>query len=414
MVLYNRRRPVAMTERAIPNLITVSEYARLGNNGTDPETAEKKVAISSAMDLIASLASELGVTVYRGERSGPNRLALPMPAWLADPGGEGYGLPDWIYQLVISWLSRGNAFGEIVTVSDRGNFPTGIQLYPPTKVKPEMGPAGLRWKMCDDESYSPADPTNYRPDTVIHTRVNPRPGCLLGQSMLEKHMPLTIGQALDAAEYGAGWFAGGGHPSAILSNSEVDLKEGDGVAARVKSKFLAAMRNGKREPLVLGKGWTYDTIQLTPEESQFLATQALTNAECARIFGPGMAEILGYETGSSLTYSTVQGRLGHLLTLSVEKWLSRVERVLSIMVPRGQFVEIDRNAILRSATLERYQAYHLQLADGWFTPNEVRQRENLPDIVGGDELKAVGSTPADPMATPADPGSGTQPMNSGG
>jgi len=58
-------------------------------------------------------------------------------------------------------------------------------------------------------------------------------------------------------------------------------------------------------PVVLGQGWKFQAIQVNPEESQFLETQKYTAAECARIYGPGVAEILGYETGGSMTYANV-------------------------------------------------------------------------------------------------------------
>jgi hypothetical protein len=52
------------------------------------------------------------------------------------------------------------------------------------------------------------------------------------------------------------------------------------------------------------------------EESQFLATQGYTEAQCARIFGPGFAEVLGYESGGSMTYANVESRASHLLVYS--------------------------------------------------------------------------------------------------
>jgi phage portal protein BeeE len=123
-----------------------------------------------------------------------------------------------------------------------------------------------------------------------------------------------------------------------------------------KERFLAALR-GTREPVVLGKGWKYQQVQVSPEESQFLATQGYTEAQCARIFGPGFAEVLGYESGGSMTYANVESRSAHLLVYSLNKWFTRLERLLTEMLPRPQYARINRDAMLQSTTLDRYRAH---------------------------------------------------------
>jgi hypothetical protein len=52
-----------------------------------------------------------------------------------------------------------------------------------------------------------------------------------------------------------------------------------------------------------------------------------------------MTEMLGFETGDSLTYDTVEGRSQHLLVYALHKWLRRADRVLTSMLPGGQFAK---------------------------------------------------------------------------
>ena len=152
---------------------------------------------------------------------------------------------------------------------------------------------------------------------------------------------------------------------------------------------------GTRDPVVLGKGWSWDEIQISPEESQFLQTAGMSGAQCARIFGPGFAELLGYETKSSMTYSNIVDRRQDILVLSMNKWFRRYERILSLFTPPDQWVEINRDAMLEATTLQRYQAHKVALDGAWRTINEVREIEHLKPVDWGNEpwTKSAGSTP---------------------
>ncbi|RKT82726.1 phage portal protein, HK97 family [Saccharopolyspora antimicrobica] len=347
-------------------------------NLSSAESAMQSIAVRGAIDLIASLASELPAEVYSG--TGTDRVRRPTPSYLLDPAGDGQGLPDWCYQVVESWLLRGNVYGDVL--DHRGTCPTQIQLLHPDDVSGWIDENGtVHWSVT-------GRPVN--PDRWLHQRVNPVPGRVLGLSPVAWHAA-TIGLSITSVRFGESWFRDGAHPSALLTNEEATLNEDQ--ARQAKHRFLAALR-GTREPVVLGKGWKYQQIQISPEESQFLATQGYTEAQCARIFGPGIAEVLGYESGGSMTYSNVESRSTHLLVYSVNKWLSRLERLLSSMLPRPQYVRIDRDGLLQSTTLERYRANEIALRNRWKTVNEVRQSEgDLPPVPWGNEPNPTSPAP---------------------
>ena len=223
-------------------------------------------------------------------------------------------------------------------------------------------------------------------EKLMHWRVNPMAGRLLGLSPIEHHAT-TIGISLATSRFGRQWFADGAHPSGYLTNSEVPITPE--LAVEAKAKVLEA--RGSSEPMVFGKGWGFETAQVTPEESQFLETQGLSEAQCARIFGPGFAEILGYETGSKMTYANIVDRRQDLLVLGMNRWLRRYDRVLSKFTAPGQWVSLDREALLEATTLQRYTAHTASLT--WRTANEIRAIEGLEPVEGGDQLQS-GVAPA--------------------
>ncbi|MFE2352215.1 phage portal protein [Kitasatospora cineracea] len=359
---------------------STSSYASV--NLSRAESSLQAVAVFAATDLIASVASELPVDVYRGK--GPERTEVKMPGYLLDPDGSGHGLPDWCYQAMMSWLLRGNLYGDVLQRGPGGVLQQ-VVLFHPDEVNPSLEDGQVDWTV-NGKSIPSRD--------FYHRRVNPLPGVLLGLSPV-RLLASTIGLSLTATKFGLQWFQDGGHPNALLVNSETSLD--DDQARAVKRRFLASLR-GNREPVVMGKGWDYKPLQVAPEESQFLQTQQYSQAECARIFGPGIAEILGYGSGS-MTYANVVDRDISLLKYSVGRWLRRLERSLSEFLPRPQYVKFNRDALLETNTLARYQAHASALTNNWETINEVRALENKRPVAWGDAPFIPGL--AEPAADPA-------------
>lgn len=351
------------------------------------EASLQAVAVWSACDLIAGIVSELPADVYRGK--GSDMKPLTTPWWLEDPDGSGHGLEDWRYQAMMSWLLRGNLFGDELQRATTG-FLQQVLLFHPDEVSGWMEDGEVKWSVNGHQADT---------RTFLHRRVNPMPGVVLGLSPVRLHAT-TIGLHLTGARFGLQWFQDGAHPSAILKNTETSLDEGQ--ARKAKDIFLAALR-GTREPVVFGKGWEYEKIQVAPEESQFLETQGYSAAECARIFGPGIAEILGYESGGSMTYANIQDRDLTLLKYAVGKWIRRMERLLSQFLPRPQYVKLNRDALLETNTMQRYQAHASALSNNWQTINEVREHEELQPVPWGNKPFTPAAAPdagADPAEDP--------------
>lgn len=344
-------------------------------------TAAQSVAIRTTQDLIASLTSELPINVYTGTR-GKQQQLLSTPENLEDPGGDGSGREDWGYRLFGQWLGPGNAFGYAIEHTPLGRV-VHYDLFNASQVRVSVVDGAPVWTVNGRAVDVPA---NFK-----HWRVNPVAGHVLGLSPIEAHAA-TIGVSLATTRFGRGWFAEGMHSDGVLAHDGEIGEDGLEVAKR-----RAMAVRGTREPLVLGGKWAWTGIQITNEESQFLETAGYSEAQCARIYGPGFAEILGYETGSKMTYANVVDRRQDLLVLSMGRWFRRYERLLSTLLPRGQWVEINRDALLESTTLQRYQAHNLALARGWKVINEVREHENLKPVPWGNEPYQV--TAADPQPT---------------
>jgi HK97 family phage portal protein len=351
------------------------------NVGTT-EGAMQKIAVASSVRLIASVMTSLPIDVYSG--SGDTHRPIKTPTWMADLGGDGYGLEDWVWRAVYSWALRGNVLGTVVDRDSTTAKPRTIALHHPDDVT-----------VSTSDGYDDGVPSwmfRGKPlpkDRVFHKRIFPIPGCIMGASPIRQHA-LTIAGGLSAEQFGAQFFVDGGHPTAIFQNKTKTLDSNK--TAQIKERFMAALR-GNREPIVLGADWDYKQIQISPSDSQFLDTGRYSSAECARIYGPGMPEILGYETGGSMTYANIEQRALDLLTFTLDPWLVRMERLLSELLPNPQYVKFERKALLRTDILTRFQAHQIALHNQFETVNEVREIEDMAPVDWGE-------TPVESMKDP--------------
>lgn len=378
-MLFNRAARRQLHKRGVVE--TLSER-RLISNGlvVTPQSSLQRVAVFASANLIASTLSQLPLDLLRG--SGSTKKEVAKGPLLEDPGGEGYGFEDWAWSVYFRALIQGNTVG-LIADTDKYGYPTVIQLQDITKVQVDYDKNGFPvWKI---------NGTDIPRERIWHFRAFPQEGKVFGLSPIGQHMR-TVGIGIQAEEFGASFFADGAHPTAILtSEAKLDPTQ----AATVKSRVLAAIR-GSREPVLLPNDIKYQPIQIAPSESQFLETQKYSSAECARIFGPGVPEMLGYEVGGTMTYANVEQRSLHLLIYTLNNWARRLEASLSTtkMTPRGQYVRFNRNALLQATTLDRYRAYEIALKNQWETVNEVRELEDKPPVKWGDEPNKTAPAPA--------------------
>jgi len=335
-----------------------SSYANATGNLT-ADGALRLSAVWACVRLLADTISTLPIDVFRrGEQ-------VATPALLVSPAA-GLTRDEWLYQLMVSLLLRGNAFGFVTARAGAAMRPAQVELVNPDTVSVRISPEGrIEYRRLGVE---------LDPDDVWHVRAYLFPGSPVGLSPVD-YARQAIGLGLATQRFGVQFFEDGAHPSGLLT-TEQDMSKT--TADEAKDRFMAAHK-GKREPAVLGRGVKYAPISLSPEESQFLETQKFTVPQVARVFGVP-AEMIGGESGASLTYINSENRALEFLRYSVSPWLVRLERSLERLLPRGTTIKFNPNAMLRATTNERFAAYQIALGAGFMTIDEVRALEDLPAL----------------------------------
>lgn len=187
------------------------------------------------------------------------------------------------------------------------------------------------------------------------------------------------------------------HQGRILANGARPsglLKIGDGKLSpdRIKelreswaSIYAGGANSGKTA--VLEAGWSFEELQFSSVDLQFMEQRRFVILEIARAFRVPPTLLADLERG---TWNTEQ--LGtQFVTFGLLPWLQVWEEALSrvLIAPTERdrfFVEFQIADLLRADTVARFGALRQAVGGAWMTRNEARKVENLPPVDGGDEL----------------------------
>jgi HK97 family phage portal protein len=334
----------------------------------DPEGALRHSAVWACADLIASCMSMLTPWAYEGAGVGFGEAirVQNQPDILLQPSADA-DIYDFTYMGTLSRLVKGNEFGQIVARDRKYQLPVQIELE---------NPASVHVRRLGDGSYE----YKFRnqpipPEQLWHRAMYRFPGSPLGMNPLQYAAHVTR-QGLSAEHFGNQYFEDGGHPTAVLTNDKLDEISSDD-AKTFKQRFMDALR-GSREPVVMGAGWNYQKIQITPDESMFLDTQKLSDTKICRYMGRVPPELIGAASeGSSITYANLEQRAMGFLTFTMYRWIKRWEMDLGACMPPGLYVKFDTDALQRVDFLTQWTGLHMAIGSRIMTQAEGREKADL-------------------------------------
>lgn len=293
-----------------------------------------------------------------------------------EPNEEMTGVDLW--SIVAAHLALwGNAFIGKTMVAGSGDV---VGLWPIHPDRVQVGRDRGR-KVFEVREESGAAVRTFTRGEIIHVRGLSLDG-LSGLSTVELARQIVgAGTAMDA--YQASFYRNSATPRGTLTT---DGKLSDGAAQRLRDQWNALFggpRNAHRVA-VLEHGLTFQPISAQMDDAQFVESQRAVAQKVCRVFRVP-PEMVGLDSGNSLTYSTVEGQGIAFERYSVRPWLARIEAALNRdrdLFPgpgRGAFCEFDTQSLLRADLKTRYEAYAMALdpARAWLTPNEVRVWERM-------------------------------------
>jgi HK97 family phage portal protein len=342
-----------------------------------PENAMGHAAVFAAVRVLSSTIATLPLHVYRhsDDNGGKARLRRhPVNRLLSGPAPDMNGF-QW-KELTVVWLAMyGAAYYEIEY--DGASRPIALWPIHPKLVTVERTKSGRKIYKVQVES----DEIILKSDRVLHI-----PG--MSADGLDGLSPLmtgkeAVGHAKAVDEYSSRFFQNSAtpplalrHPGKLTPVAKQNLKTSI-------QKENGGLQNAHRI-FILEEGISIDRLAVDPDNSQLLQSRQYSVLDVSRLLGVPPA-LLGDLTNG--TYSNTEQQSLSFLTLSIEPLTRRIEAALNATLfgqDSDAFVEFKLDGLLRADVATRTQAYRTLYEIGVLSVNEIRARENMPSIEGGD------------------------------
>ena len=356
----------------------------------DNQTALRSAAVAACRRVIVS--SLLAMPAHSFTRSADGRMrANGSERRVVSNPVAGLSQRAWVGQMANSLVLDGNCYGLVTEYTTSGH---------PMQVRP-LAKADITW--TKDERGNHAGMVGgklerlYPVGNLVVGQATPflLPGELLAQSPVDLAME-SIGTGLAAEKFGAQFFGDGAHPSAIVTSSIPDLSREQ--AQQVKDSIVASWQG--RQPAVLGSNYTFEAVEVNPNDSQFIELMRFEVEQACRFFGVPPSMVYAAVSGSSVTYANVGQNDIQFLKHSLRSWVDDIEDFWSSLLPGPQVVQLKPEGLLRMSAKERHELYSMRLADETMTVNEVRLLEDEEPFDDGRYQRPGGSGSTD--AVPAD------------
>ncbi len=343
---------------------------------TSMVSALSVVPVFAATRLLSDSISTLPLQTFR--ESGDVRTRIPSRDVF---GADKAHRIRWVQQALMSLLLRGNAYGYVAAFTSDG-MPGRVVWLNPEHVHVDESQAVPVYRYRGAEI--PRELMRHIPAYLL-------PGSVVGVSPIGA-CSLLADTGRSTQKMMADWFKYRALPGSTFQNVEQALLPDD--ADALSDRLNARMRNGK--PLVFGKDWKFEPVTMSADDAAFIASARMNATQVASIYGIP-PEMIGGETGSSLTYSTVELNAINFAQQALRPWTEKLEEEFTSWLPRPQFVKFNMDAMIRVDTKTRYDVHKIAREIGLNNVDELRALEDLaplPDGQGQDytPLAKVGAT----------------------
>lgn len=354
---------------ALAEFLGIGQAATSGQN-VNEATSLGLTAVWRCVSLIAGVIASLPLKTYRKQSDGAR---VRLASFLDDPGAPVGLTPfSWVEEVLAHLLLHGNAYLMHVTSKVTGAI-VGLQPIHPRAVTidvdPKTGAKTFRVQTNDGRTlrFSPIELTH-----VMGLSLDGIRG--LAPIQMTRN---ALGASLAADEAAARQFKSGFLLGGVVSSTdELDREQARQIKDGFESRFGGSRHAG--EVLVTNASLKFSPWAMSAEDAQFIEARAHQVSEVCRIFGVPQ-EMLS-AGGASSWGSGISELVRGWQKFCLAPWTSRVEEALSLLLPRGQYVEFDYAGLLQGSESEVVANMAAEIAAGTLTVNEARALRNRPAL----------------------------------
>jgi len=340
-----------------------------------PESALSFSAVYASVRIISETISQLPFNYYKKTKEGREVYKESALQFLVHDEPNGYQTKYVFFETLINTLLLyGNSYAYIER--DATGVPLALTLLHPDNVQVKVKNNRLLYEVRDQGIYDASD--------VIHILDMTLDG-YTGRSRISVASD-NIALGLAAQKYGKKFFESSAKLSGVLMHpGQLGADAMTNLSSQWHSTYHSGV-SGNFKTAVLEEGMTYKPIQLTPNDAQFLATREFSILEIARVMRvpPHMLADLSRATFSNIEHQSIEF-VTHTINPLIKKIEQEFNKKLIFNNKKGDtYFEHNVNALLRGDSKGRAEYYAKMFSIGAITPNEIRARENLNNIKGGD------------------------------
>lgn len=378
---------------------------------TPIDSTEKIVAFSAVyacVSLIASDIAKLPIKLRKRTGSVWNDISdfAPQAGPLLRPNAF-QTRQQFIESWIVSKLLHGNTF--VLKERDQDGRIVGMYVLDPNRVRTLVAPDGSVYYALQEDDLSKliADAPAVPASEIIHDRMTPLFHPLVGVSPIYAcGASATQGNRIQTNS--ATFFGNMSRPSGMLT---APAQISDETATRLKQTFENNFRGSNVGRLFVGgDGLDYKPLTIAAADAQLIEQLKFTVEDVARAFKVPLHML---NAGQAPTLSNVESLAQSYYAQTLQVHIEAIEQCLDfgLELPRFMGTEFALEGLLRMDSQALFESLGKGVRGGWMSPNEAREKMNLPPVEGGESpfLQHQDYSLADlakrsALANPFDPG----------
>ena len=195
----------------------------------------------------------------------------------------------------------------------------------------------------------------------------------------------TLGQSIAQTEFASKFFKQGATSRGFFSTDHVFQDEQTRKANEADLQNATTGLKNAHKPPLFGANIKYNSMAIPQRDAQYVETTKLTAQQICSIYGVPPFKI---QLDTNQTYSNTEQQNIAYVVDTIVPWQTRIEHELNqkLLPSRDTsiYTKIHEQALLRGDIQARGEYYDKMLKNGTFTINDVREKEDMNPVEGGD------------------------------